>query len=236
MKNTAFGGKGSEHIKKIFGRENVNYKGPRKASSQTIGGSVDDVRSDFVMNEKILNEPPTPERTEEFCYAASQWLIENLDVDGLICVTIHGSYLYGTAHEKSDVDFFAVYNNDKKKKNKNKHKKVGDLDVQLHSLSTFLKNIDEGATNASETLYSPYLTFVDDNPYKEMILSLRPSKYKMIKKMSGAKEGYLDIAERTAERDPYKSQKCINHAKRMEDSIEKLLEGNWSPVWKSFSE
>lgn len=234
MKNTAFGGKGSEHIKKIFGRENVNYKGPKKASHHPIRSSLNDVKSDFVMNKNISNEPPIPERTEKFCYAASQWLVENLDVDGLICVTIHGSYLYGTAHEKSDVDFFAVYHNDKKKKNK--HKKVGNLDVQLHSLDTFLKNIEEGATNASETLYSPYLTFVEDSPYKEMVLSLKPSKYKMIKKMSGAKEGYLDTAERIAERDPYKSQKCINHAKRMEDSIDKLLEGNWSPVWKPFGE
>lgn len=233
MKNTAQGGKGSENIKKIFGRENVNYKGPKKASSQDLGANLQDIRSDF-QSGNITDSFPTPERTQKFCYEASQWMAENLDVDGLICVTVHGSYLYGTAHEDSDVDFFAVYQDGKKKKNK--HKQVGELDVQLHSLSTFMENIAEGATNSNEALYSPYLTFVEDSPYEELVRSLRPSKYNMIKKMRGAKKGYLDLSERLSDRDEYKSQKCRNHAQRMTEAEKAVIEGTWTPVWKQFED
>ena len=236
MKGIAHGGENSKNKPFIFGRKNTSYTGPERATSDQQDASIGKVKKDFSNNPSAIYgmDIPTPERSEEYCHEISQWVADNLDVDGLICVTIHGSYLYGTAHKDSDLDFFAVYKDEKRKKGKNRHKKIGDLDIQLHSLDTFLENVDEGATNSVEALHSPYLKFVEDSPYIPLVQSLRPSKYNIIKKMNGAHDGYLLQAEKI--QDEYKKNKVLRHAQRMEDSVQKVYDGTWNPVWKEFNE
>lgn len=240
VKGIARGGDNSKNKPFIFGRKNINYQGPQRAVSNRKEPSIGEARNDFSHSLVSIYDMdiPAPERTEEYCHEISQWVVDNLDVEGVICATIHGSYLYGTAHEKSDLDFFAVYHDESKreagKKMKNKHKKIGDLDIQLHSLETFLENVEEGATNSTETLYSPYLAFAEDSIYEPLIRSLRPSKYNMIKKMNGARDGYAKLAEKAD--DEYKKHKLQQHARRMEESTQALYDGTWSPVWRKFDE
>lgn len=64
---------------------------------------------------------------------------------------VHGSHLYGTAHENSDLDTYAVYSG----KGKSKQTITGDDDVIVHSLDSFLIQASKGVPQALEAMFAP---------------------------------------------------------------------------------
>lgn len=61
------------------------------------------------MGTQILPENlPTPELSAQYCYEISQWVFDNYDRDDVIFATVHGSYLYGTAHIRSLISIFML--------------------------------------------------------------------------------------------------------------------------------
>ena len=64
---------------------------------------------------------------------------------------VHGSHLYGTAHENSDLDTYVVYSG----KGKSKQTITGDDDVIVHSLDSFLIQASKGVPQALEAMFAP---------------------------------------------------------------------------------
>ena len=145
-------------------------------NDKTISNVKDDFNQEEPHNNLLLEAPPQRELTKEFCYEISEWLVDNIDRDDVIMGTVHGSYLYGTAHKDSDLDLYVVV-----EKGKNKSKVLYGQDVQIMNLETFIRNASEGSHQAVEALNSPYKVFNDDSPYKDYIDSLRPSPYNFVK-------------------------------------------------------
>ena len=83
--------------------------------------AINNVKNDFQQEEPhnnlLLEAPPKRELTKQFCYEISEWLVDNIDRNDVIMGTVHGSYLYGTAHKDSDLDLYVVV---EKGKNKSK--------------------------------------------------------------------------------------------------------------------
>lgn len=66
--------------------------------------------------------------------------------------TVHGSRLYGLAHEKSDTDYYIVADFDY---HRSLQEVQGDVDVQLVPLHLFMQQIADGNPVALEALWSP---------------------------------------------------------------------------------
>ena len=191
--------------------------------------SLSDIKNDFNQNtphnEMLVEAPPEKKLTKDFCYEVSEWLVENIDRDDVILGTVHGSYLYGTAHKDSDLDLYVVVEN-----GKNKSKVVHGQDVQIMNMKTFVRLAEEGSHQAVESLYSPYKVFKEDTPYKEYINSIRPSQYNFWKKChSAAKAFYHQGIEQN-------NKKKLRHSKRLEQAAQDMMDGTYSPVWKNIEE
>lgn len=177
----------------------------------------------------IQEKLPQPERSTDFCYEASQWIYELYSDKGyeVIFSTVHGSYLYGTAHSKSDVDFYVVV-----KEGEGKQKKYEDnSDVILIDLEHFLTKVKEGTHQSVEALYSPYAVWNDESYYTPMIKRLHPSHASFIKKCLSASTSLMERVESGGEKDVIK---MTQHAKRLEESAISMLEGKYSPVYQKF--
>lgn len=85
----------------------------------------------------------------------------------LVFETVHGSRLYGLAHEDSDHDLFRVVTD---RATKSRHYKDGDLDVTEVGLSLFLERAASGSHQAVEAMFSPYKIWGDES-HKEVIES-----------------------------------------------------------------
>ena len=79
----------------------------------------------------------------------------------LLFKTVHGSHLYGLAHELSDLDTFEVHGYDKMR---SRHKVAGGLDVTRHSYERFMSLCSSGSPQNLEALYS-YRAEVDNLPF-----------------------------------------------------------------------
>lgn len=81
--------------------------------------------------------------------------------------TIHGSHLYGLAHENSDEDWYVVTLDGRSKQGI-----VDGIDTNRVTLEQFQKSIAKGVPQAVEALYSPYAEF--DSQWEEYFRGLRP--------------------------------------------------------------
>lgn len=70
--------------------------------------------------------------------------------------TVHGSHLYGTAHENSDRDYFTVFSNvEGRRKARNALQTIeGDVDSLKTDLSTFMLYAHKGVPQYLEAMYS----------------------------------------------------------------------------------
>lgn len=209
------------------GRPLYHWHNDNNKIAQKFLGNLTEVNNDFSHdhNPLLKEAPPEKELTEDFCYEISEWLVNNLDREDIIFGTIHGSYLYGTAHENSDVDLFAVVEN-----GKNKNKVVNGQDVQIMNLKTFTRLVDTGAHQAIEALYSPYKVYNEETHYQSFIESMRPSPYQFVKKCRSAGAAFKEKGEKE------NNKKQLRHAVRLEESGQAMMNGTYSPVWKPIGE
>lgn len=168
------------------------------------------------MHPYFTEETPAPELTVEYCHERSQWALEHCIFDDVIFSTIHGSYLYGTAHQDSDIDICIV-----RESGKNKSTNIDNIDVQVLNLETFLRLAQTGCHQAVEALYSPYKKF-SNSPYRFLIEHLYVSPYSFAKKALSAAKSFRTRG----------TAKGLQHAHRLEESAQQMLCGEYSPVWK----
>ena len=189
----------------------------------------------------------------EYCQRVSIALFEQAsqhysvtDPDGtqsnpVLLATVHGSYLYGTAHADSDLDCYLVVDGIKNKQS------VSDTGVDTARFSTtkFLELVNAGSHQAVEALYSPYAVFNSRHPYYEMVQRLQPSVFNFMRKsMSAATSFRYRVAEELGVDHPnlipdnavldYTQHKRLRHAKRLEAGVNTVLRGGfqaYSPVW-----
>lgn len=106
------------------------------------------------MHPYLRKELPQVELTPQFCHDASEFAVNNSIFDDVIFGTVLGSFLYGTAHEGSDVDLFLV-----REAGRNKSSVVDNVDVQVLNLETFIRLLSTGCHQAVEAFYLPYKVF-----------------------------------------------------------------------------
>ena len=172
-----------------------------------------------------------PQRTTQFCHEASQWAYDHYTNLGynVLFATVHGSYLYGTTHENSDLDFYVVV-----QKGKNSQKVYDDnTDVLKVSLEKFLSLVNAGSHQAVEALYSPYKVMNPDNPYSYLINALRPSQSAFMRKSLSAASSFRHRLEETT--DAKKAEKYARHARRLEQSAVDMMDMHYNPVYTHFS-
>lgn len=69
--------------------------------------------------------------------------------------TIHGSHLYGTAHEGSDRDYYVVVRDNPSHKTRFSRQTIRDgIDTNVVDLSTWLHYVDQGVPQACEAMFS----------------------------------------------------------------------------------
>lgn len=89
----------------------------------------------------------------------------------VVLQTIHGSHLYGLAHEQSDVDTYQVTTDvDSRFAHQNKE---GDNDTLTISLGRFTEQVAQGVPQALEALWSPHATIAPE--WAPFIRALNPS-------------------------------------------------------------
>lgn len=173
---------------------------------------------------------PTPELTAEYCHVFSKWVFDNYGADDVLMATIHGSYLYGTAHENSDLDCYVVTLH-----GKNTHKEYMTdngyvLDVRRNNLERYVELVGAGAHQAVEAFYSPYAVWNTESAWHPFLQAQRTNLADFAKKCLSAADAFREQAENK----PEKAKKFVTHADRLEYGVEHALDhqGAYTPVWK----
>jgi hypothetical protein len=102
----------------------------------------------------------------------------------LLCITLHGSTLYGLDHPDSDIDMIAVYlpsktdlvfgNNCKTSKYKDEE---NNIELEIKSIQSFITSLGKCDTNCLDMIHTPdYLTFYNTSLWKN-IKALRKCVY-----------------------------------------------------------
>lgn len=89
------------------------------------------------------------------CHELSQYAFNEAQRqygDKVLMATVHGSWLYGTAHEHSDTDLYVVVDDVRTKQRVDAH----GLDVMRINTAAYFEQLDCGAHQAAEAHYSPY--------------------------------------------------------------------------------
>ena len=179
-----------------------------------------------------------------FEQASQHYSVTNSDgtvYNPVLFATVHGSYLYGTAHAGSDLDCYLVVDN---VKNKQSVSNTG-IDTARFSTHKFLELVTAGSHQAVEALYSPYAVFNSRHPYYEMVQCLQPSVFNFMRKsMSAATSFRYRVAEELGVDHPsfipdnavldYTQHKRLHHAERLEAGVNTVLRGGfaaYTPVW-----
>lgn len=177
---------------------------------------------------------PTPELTVEYCHVFSQWVFDNFGSDDVLMATIHGSYLYGTAHENSDLDCYVVTLD-----GKNTHKEFRTdngyiLDVRRNSLGRYVELVGYGAHQAVEAFYSPYAVWDTTSVWYPFLRAQRTNLASFAKKCLSAADAFREQGELK----PEKAKKFFMHADRLEYGVEYALDHNgaYTPVWKDLGQ
>lgn len=176
------------------------------------------------INPMLDGEMPRVELSSDFCHRVSKWAVSHVKRDDVIFATVQGSFLYGTAHKDSDVDLFIVVEN-----GDNVSVVSSNTDVTIVNLDTFVKLVFSGTHQSIESLMSPYRVFADNTPYKEFILSLRPSVYNFYKKCNSAASKMEARSENSRN-----YEKLQRHALRLRQSAQDAISGVYSPVLRDF--
>jgi len=135
-----------------------------------------------------------------------------------IFTTIHGSRLYGFAHEGSDRDVFTVTDSPARKA---RHRKVGHEDHLTVGIFHFLDLATSGSHQSVEALFSPYKVWADTDAarqYRVMLESIRVG-------------GVAEKFERTIRKFCYGDFKRRRHACRLSLALDSLrLHGHMNPA------
>lgn len=165
-----------------------------------------------------------PQLTTEYCHKATQQVVKDMSEHyPVVFGTIHGSYLYGTAHGASDVDFLVVVES-----GNNKSKVVNGVDVQIYNLKTFTRLVALGSHQSIEALYSPYKVFTN-TVFRSLVEHMTVSSLHYYGKCLSAAHSF---AARALEDN---NVKAARHAYRLHNAAERALEhGDFSPVWRHY--
>lgn len=105
-----------------------------------------------------------------------QWVDEQLSRHDVIYAGFHGSYLYGLNTPTSDIDVKAIYLPSKTEllkgnavKTYNKKNDGLNIEIEIKSLSSFLKSAESCDANCVDLLHSPEgMSYITSNIWKEM--------------------------------------------------------------------
>lgn len=177
---------------------------------------------------------PTPELSVQYCHMFSQWLFENYDNDNVLMATIHGSYLYGTAHKESDLDCYVVTLQGKDIQKEFITDNGYIIDIRCNSLERYVELLGYGAHQAVEAFFSPYAVWGKDSIWYPYLASQRISFASFAKKCLSAAESFRERAQLR----PDKAEKLLLHATRLEHSVEYILDNNgiYTPIYKKIGE
>lgn len=175
---------------------------------------------------------PVKRLTPEFCNAMSQWITKHSGYSNTIFGTIHGSFLYGTAREDSDVNTFIVHVDDDSTVQVDSIEDEMELDVEGVSLTKFIEGLENGNIAYVEALYSPYAFFSDDEIHKQL-MSVEIGKDKFSTQAIEKATEMRSTAEN--EQDDSNALKYLRHAKRLETAAQTMHDGQYTPVWKTLS-
>ena len=84
---------------------------------------------------------PVKRITPEFCHSMSQWITEHSGYSNTIFGTIHGSFLYGTAKEDSDINTFIVHVDDDATVQVDSIEDEMEVEVEGVSLTKFIEGL-----------------------------------------------------------------------------------------------
>lgn len=181
----------------------------------------------------LPNNLPTPELSTDYCYEISKWVFDNYDREDIILATVHGSYLYGTAHENSDLDFYVVVEGGKPLKKIFTTPNGYTIDVSQKPVENFIHLLHEGTHEALEALYSPYAVWDEESFWAAHVKSQRVNLASFAKKHLSTADSFREFAKNR----PEKAEKFLAHAQRLEHNVEQAYDNNgyYNPVWKALS-
>lgn len=112
------------------------------------------------------------------------WLNEVTERFDIISTTVHGSHLYGLNREGSDVDIKVIYvpsfvdmlMGDSNKTYNKKNDEL-DIEVEIKSLTSFLKSASKGDTNCVDIIHTPVGLQITTSPVWEELKILRSCLY-----------------------------------------------------------
>ena len=165
--------------------------------------------------------------------------------DDLLMTTVHGSWLYGTAHEHSDTDLYVVVDNVRTKQ----HVDADGLDVMRINTAAYFEQLSHGAHQAVEAHYSPYRLVNTNHPWARMLMHTVPSARGFVRKSLSASTAFRRrVADELVEQrlaDPNSTielmpghNKTIGHAARLETAASHVMHAGfaeYTPVWISHS-
>lgn len=159
----------------------------------------------------------------------------------LLMATVHGSWLYGTAHEHSDVDLYIVVDNVRTKQHVNAH----GIDTMRINTAAYFEQLSHGAHQAVEAHYSPYRVINTNHPWARLLMHTVPSARGFVRKSLSASTAFRrrvadELVEQrlaepsaTIELTPAHN-KAIGHAARLETKATTVLHAGfaeYTPVW-----
>jgi predicted nucleotidyltransferase len=153
----------------------------------------------------------------------------------VVFTTVHGSHLYNTHNNTSDLDCYVVLD---QCKNNQKVNEQG-YDVARFNLKMFLSLLNEGSHQAAEALFSPYAVWNTQHPYFHMLKHTRPSVFAFARKsLSAAKKFKLTVTDELVEQKLHNPlhpaqltpnhEKKLLHAARLEHKTNELLKNGFS--------
>ena len=161
--------------------------------------------------------------------------------NNLLMATVHGSWLYGTAHEQSDTDLYVVVDAARTTQRVD----ADGLDVMRINTAMYFEQLATGSHQAVEAHYSPYRVVNTTHPWARMLLHTVPSARDFARKSLSASTAFRRrvsdelVAQRMT--DPHSvatlttaHNKAIGHAARLEDKASAVLHDGFhgfTPVW-----
>jgi hypothetical protein len=129
--------------------------------------------------------------------AQYDWLIEMTKDKDIICMSIHGSWLYGLEREGSDIDVKAIYAPTENElllgegvKTWNKSNTELDVEIEIKSLPSFLRSARSCDTNCIDLLYTPKkLTMIATDMWE----SVRSHRENLLAKNMKGIIGYIKV-------------------------------------------
>ena len=161
--------------------------------------------------------------------------------DDVLMATVHGSWLYGTAHEHSDTDLYVVVDNVRTKQ----HVNPDGLDVMRINTAAYFEQLSHGAHQAVEAHYSPYRVINTNHPWARMLMHTVPSARDFVRKSLSASTAFRrrvadELVEQrlaepsvTVELTPAHN-KAVGHAARLEAAASHVMHAGFAeyiPVW-----